>query len=933
MVKQIFSKNISYCLLISIFVLVITYFFWRSFYVVEPSVKLNIHAKWITAPFRSDICYFKRSFYVTFPIKKAWIIFKSNGSGGYVSLNNHTIITISSTDYNVKMLDISNFLKEGRNTIFIKIENKNFWDNPAIILEVGYISTVDNSVHFLTSDRKWFVSAFSDNIENSEVFFYRYTWIHARELNKNVNLFYSYNIDVMTLPLKNFYCVDKNILKINFTLGKKSNYAWMRFCSNSNYQLFINNQLVLSQKDILPYNMGSMRKISAFRIDRFLKRGNNEIVLYIKSENPIKQIYLDGLIYTRNGKIYITPPNNLVKWLPNFYPKIIFMSIENTSKEWLIFSFLFLINLVILTSLFFISVFKSEKIKNIVVCYLLISLFVIISFLSLNYDIRFVYGYFYKPLYFILSLIIPIFLLIFIYIFEKFSIFIKKYASLIVLVITCIAFILRCKYFLVESLHPDESALCLKARGIWHYLYPSIKLSPDLPVWYVTTSEFLSFLQAIFLKIFNSIELGIRLPSLIAGTLTVPIIFLFSKVLTKNVYIAIFSSLFFAFLPTSLGIVSFGRYPSLLLLMGLCSLYFLLLYFEKFRWKFFVLSMIFYLLTYFSWQGSIFFYPVILFSIFYFSKTFYDAIKLCLIYSIVILVIGLHLLFRFSLVIDFPAILYGKSISGLTPTLSFLKPFFSPFYYLWNFFLVPSHQFLSGIFGFGILVNIYLLCKSKPIKNLIMINIAIFIPLFLMTCFLEIYNYRYSYYLLPYLIIGSVMSLWKICQLSSRYRVGIFIVLNIICFIISTDFIVKIRNFPYTTPQIKNYYDIYYYSRISKYFSVLSPYIADGDIIIALQPHLLKAYKFRHGLYLETRLVLPVVSTRSSFLPLHRVSGDKALVTIEELKKIEALGRRVWIIMSPLIENFFYSRDLAYIKKRYILFYEDINTLIFKSPD
>jgi len=937
LVKKVLRKNINYFLLFFIVSFVFSYYFWRVFYVSEPIIKLDIRAKWITSPFRSDQCYFKKSFFIRFPIKEAWIIFKSNGSSGYISLNNRIIFHINSFDYNIKFLDVSNMLFKSRNTLLLKIENKNVWENPNMILEIVYISSLDNSIHYIVSDKSWFVTFSNSIIENNEENYYKYTWLPAKELKRQTKLYNSYNIDIFTIPLNKFYFLNKDYLKINFFLNSKPYYAWIRISSNFNYQVFVNNQLVLSQTTRLPDLDTSLRQMTTFRIDRFLQKGKNEIFLSVRTNKSIKKFYLDGMVYTKNNKIYISPSCNLIKWTSNLSPRIHFKFIEYTMQEWSLFIILFCLIFLLLSLFFTVLIVKSKinrRIKNILATYLLISLFLMILFLSLNYDIRFVNGYFYKKKYFIFSLIAPIFILYFVLkknFLKQISFLIKKNVNVMILIITFISFILRFKYSIIETLHPDESALYLKAMGMWKYFYPSIKLTKDLPVWYVTTSEFLSFWQAIFLKIFHFRELAIRLPSLISSSLAIPIIFLFSKILTKNIYVSFFSALFFAFLPSSIGMVSFGRYPSLLLLMALCSLYFLYLFFEENKYRFFIISIFCYLFTYFTWQGSIFFFPAILLNIFYLAKNFRIGIKLSFTYSIVLLFIGLHLLFRFSLVLGFPAILYGKSISGLTPTLAFFKPFFSPFYYLWNFFLVPFHQFLSLFFGFGIL---YLIIspKSKLNKRIIPIFITVFIPLFFMTCFLEIYNYRYSYYLLPYLIIGGLMSLWRICELYSRNKIIVFIILNVICFSISTDLIFKIRNFPYTNPQIKNYYDIYYYSRISKYFSILSPYMSDGDVVVALQPHLLKAYNFRHGLYIETRLVLPVVSNTQHFLPLHRIAGDKSLITIEDLKKIEASGRRVWIIMSPIIKNFFYPTDLAYIRKKYFLFYEDINTLVFRIP-
>jgi hypothetical protein len=603
--------------------------------------------------------------------------------------------------------------------------------------------------------------------------------------------------------------------------------------------------------------------------------------------------------------------------------------IPYTFKEYFFYAIIFLIiiGLCLILSL-------SLKEQEPVLGYFLISFSLFAFFISLNYDNRFFPEYFYKLNFCLLSLLLPLPMVM-----VKSSIFNPSFSMkfnpyrLILLMITVLGFLISFVHFNSETFHADEAALVLKAQGVFENFYPGIKLSDSLPRWNVTTSELLSYLQALFLKIFEEQETAIRMPGLLSGTIAILLVYKLTELMT-NRRVALLSSALFAFLPPVIGMTGFGRYPLLLLLMMLTCAYFLQLSIERGKRKFLILSAIFFLLGYFSWQGSGFFLLPLMLNLIYVQKE--KCLRDVLLYQAIVLpVVITHLLYRFYLVSAFEAIVYGNSVASISPTFGFIQAYFQPFYYFDNFLLTNYNQFFFFLFCIGLGIQCYRLIRKQPFdRNLLFLQLYLLTTTFLMTFFLEVYSNRYSFYLQPFLIISACIVVDRISDLCTKYKGRCFLFLSLILFLLSTDVYVKLTNFPNTTPQLKEHYDVIYYSRISSIVPNLKYYIAPNDIVINFQPHLLKVYHvqgIKGDLYLETRLLLPLVTAPEEATPLHRVAGNSSVVTIEELMKTKGTGNKVWIIMSPLIIGSINEKDLNYINTNFKLFYADINTRVLCS--
>lgn len=933
MVKY-FRNKVNLLAVMVCFSLVTAFFFWKVFFTNEPPVEVKTDAKWITSPVNTNYCFFKKDIYVDTPVSQAWIIFQAFDHIT-VSINDKEVFTQKSYQgLLIKGISvITHELSPGKNTIIVDAINTVFDKRPEILMEIGYLDR-NGQTHLFFTDDSWKVEAYDYKRKNLFLDTGEKYWLKADIVEKPTDLFLPYDKDIFSHPLTTFFLSNPNTT-LRFYVREKSRYAWLRFNAPGNYKIYVNGNIAIEEEYENLLKPGVVNKLNVYRIDRFMRRGLNEIKF--KSFPPYvgkAEIFLDGVAYWGNEVIKL---NHSLNTSPGVIPAssgeeevtITFQErAPYTYKEYLKYAAVFLIIL----SLCFAAVLSFKDDESLM-GYFLMSLGLIVFFISLNYDSRVSPGYFYRMDFGLLSLIIPIFIV-------KVRSFAIPYPPLqfntekaILFVITVLGFLIRLVYFNYETLQGDESALVVKAQGIYEYYYPSFKIADYLPTWYVTTSELISYIQALFLKIFKEIETAIRMHGLLSGTLGILLIYKLAERMS-NKKVAFLSAAIFAFLPSIVGMTSYGRYPLLLLLMMLTCIHFLQLYLEKGLRKFLILSAIFFLLGYFSWQGSCFFLAPVALNMIYFKRE--KFLKDTLIYQAIVLIpISIHLSFRFYLYITHEFIMYGSNAASIAPTFAFTKAFFMPFYYFNSFLLASYHQFLFYLFCAGLGIQCYRLLRRQPFSmNLLFLQMYVLATTFCMTFFLEISDYRYAFYLIPYLIISSCMVMDMMSDLCGKYKNRCFLFLSLILFLLSTDLIVKLDNFPHTTQQIKSNYDVISYSRLANAVPTLRLYISPNDIVVGMTPHLTWAYKVyqvKDDLYFETILLLPVLSAPENATPLHRVVPRKTIVTIEELLKMKSTGNQVWIILSPLMMGSINSKDLHFINSHFKLFYEDINTKVYSS--
>ncbi len=916
------------------FSLVVAYFFWRVFFTPEPPVVVNTGAKWITSPPEINYCYFKKDIYVDFPVRQAWIVYQALDNIT-VYINRQEAFSQGSQGSVVRGIsNVSKLLSSGKNTILVEAKSKGFEKRPEILIEIGYQDDL-GEIHTFFTDDSWEVDVYSYKRKQLQLEAGSTYWLKAEVVEKPTSFLFSYDRDIYLLPFTAFFLKDEKTT-LKFYAKDKLRYAWLRFNAPGNYQIYVNGHKVAEQEYANPLQAYDVKGVNVYRIDRFMTQGWNNIHFrFSPSYVGRTTIFLDAVAYQGGEPIKFSDGlRTSSSVIPSSSTKdkmavLYVVDIPYTYKEYLSYGILFVI-LFILCLIISLSFKEQDR----VFAYFLISFSLFAFFFSLNYDNRFFPEYFYRLNVVLLSLLLP-FPIVMARSFAFDNPFSMNFNThrVILFLITALGFLISFVHFNYETLHADEAALVLKAQGVFENFYPSIKLSENLPRWNITTSELLSYLQALFLKIFKEEETAIRMPGLLSGTIAILVVYKLAERLS-NQRVAVLSAALFAFLPPMIGMTSFGRYPLLLLLMMLCCAYFLQLCFKKERRKYLILSAIFFLLGYFSWQGSAFFLlPVILNLIYVQREKFFKDTLLYL--AIVLPVVATHLLYRFYLVSNFDVIVYGNSVASIAPTFGFIQAYFQPFYYFDNFFLANYNQFFFFLFCIGLGIQCYrLLTKQAFDRNLLFLQIYLLTTTFLMTFFLEVYSYRYSFYLQPYLIISACLVVERVSDLCVRYKGRCFLFLSLMLFLLSTDSFVKLTNFPHTIPQLKDHYDVIYYSRISNAVPNLRHYIAPNDIVINFQPHLLKVYHVEgvgKDLYLETRLLLPVITAPEEATPLHRVVGNSSLLTIEELMKTKGRNNKVWIIMAPFIMGSMNDEDLSYINNNFKLFYADINTRVLCS--
>lgn len=922
-------KGKSSLIILSIlFSLVSAFFLWNVLVTNEPPVKVQTNAQWITSPVKTNLCYFKKDYYIGTPVKQAWIVYQAHDNIA-VSINGKSAVTDEMQGAVVKgVSDISKFLAAGENKVIIEAKNKLFEGTPEVLVEIGYLDH-NNKIHILLTDGSWDVNAYNYDRRKLQVDSGQVYWQKAQVIDRQTDFLFSNNTDVYSTPPTRGFLYDPDT-RFRFSLNQKPGYAWLRVGVPGNYKVYVNSNILEEQEFSDPSKPDTTKKITIHRIDRFLRSGTNEIRVLLSAQFVGKiGIFLDGAAYDGNRIVAIndslSSPQTGIQ-IPS--GEQVF---EMVLAEKAPFTFIEILSYI---ALFLIILFACLTIAGLsqdhdsLIAYFAMSMGLFVFFIGLNYDCRLFLGYGYNLSFVLTSLAVPLVLVK-----ASRTIFLEgnlKYEKAMLFIVTVFGFLIRMVYFNEETFHADEAALVLKAQGVFDYYYPSLKISDSMPAFYVTTSELLSYIQALSIKILGVSENAIRLQGLIAGTLSIPLIYGLANTISSK-RVALLSALVFAFLPTSIGMPSFGRYPLLLLMMALCSAYFLHIYFVRDKKRYLVLSALFFLLSYFSWQGSGFFLLPLTLNIIYVRKSkFLRDIVLFL--GIILPVVSFHLLYRFYLVTTIDAIIYGSSVATIAPTIGFWQPYFAPFYYWKNFLMVNHHIFLFMLFCLSLGLQCYYFLTKRPLSDsLFFMQIYLLSTTFCMSFLLEIYSYRYSFYLLPFFIICACIALDIVSGLCAKYSRHVFIFLSSLLFLLSTDFVLQIKNFPYTTTAIKSNYDVISFSRLAKVVPSLKYHLAPNDIVLHVQSHLPKVYQVKHDLYLQTILLLPFVTPPLDSAPLHRVAGDKSVVTSQELQKATASGHRVWVIMSPMIEGSIANVDTAYIKSHYKLFYDDINTQIYSS--
>ncbi len=979
------------------------FFLWQVYFVYnKPGYSVDWHGWWITSTkLKGDVFYFRIEFNLSDNIKNAWLLVSASDEFE-LYLNGKSLGTAELGGwFPIGIYDVTEAIHTGINALGIRVQKRSFDGPVKAVLEVGY-EDINGKKHFVFSDETWRVSNKEERSSTSGLYWYDKgfndaSWVNAKVLGRPRGLWLNLDPRIYITSASGlwFWAGKQREIscQLEMHIPKKPTTAWIRLASMGGFRLLINKEQIDVQEDIIGTENESVPTTSApeagapptektlriYEIGPFLKLGSNNILIPAYAEGPMRGLYIDGIVEGDSWSKRIdatdfkcfypgeSTPLPIYKGDPGWISlknkeikQDIYLPLGLSISLYSILIFIFCVSSVLFIGItFVVSIISRLPFYSLSWAYFIPSLFLMFIYI-LRYDTRFYDSFPFQNKFLILSLCLVILFWLLIPLINRIKIDVPIWlpTTTFILIFLVGAF-LRFKGISQESLHPDEAALVIKAQGVLDRGYPSLKLAPEFPAWYVSTSELPSYMQALSFMVFGKSEFSLRLPGVLFGILTIPLLYYFGKTI-GGAKVGLLASATYSLLSSAIGMTHFARYPSQLAFFGFLTGFLAFLYLTTDKVRYLCLCALSFLLTYFTWQGSgLILLPLFLMRIIMGKKEriFKDMVVFLF---IIVPPIVTHLSIRYLQLLSLGGFSFGPNISSLTPILMLLSPFYDPFFYLSNFFFINGYQFLSILFFAGLPL---ILIKFKTYKNLLFLYMTPLLTPFLMSNILEVSNYRYVYYLLPYLILCACGVLFVFLDYLGYYtknkslNVINSIFASIMLIIISSGFFLNIKNvpeptedttvvygseldrllgpfenFPVATEGIKTNLSIRYFPEVSETAEFIKVNIEPGDVIVSYQPHLLGYYLDKVDYFFESRLLLSVViiPRNSNFITIHRISGTPAILSLNELKRIiGASNGRVWLVPSPENPDFLDKDSQEFIDKNRLVIFERYNTKVY----
>jgi len=932
-------------------------FLWKIYFVYNKAGYIvDWHGWWITShQVEGDVLYFRKEFNLPNNIKNAWLFVSASDRFDVYLNGEKTGGEVLDGWFPLATYDVTEKIRLGINTLGIRVAKRGFEGPVKAVLELGY-EDINGNTHYFTSDETWRVSNREDRgaplgrnwYDNG---FNDAGWTNAEILGRPRGLWLNLDPRIYTFTASGRWFWAGNEREIScqaeIKVPKKPQTAWIRLASRGGFKLIVNKNLIDVQQYILgtenettsiPSMQQTGENLKVYQIGPFLNH-NNTILINGYAEGTNRGLYVDSIIegggwskridetdfkcFYPGGSASLQIYKGDAGWNSLRIKQIIdeiYIPLNLDIYLYFILIIIFLVSSVVFIGLTY-AFSNGTRLPFYFLsgAYIIPSLFLIFIYI-VRYDTRFYESFPFQVKFLILSLCLLVLFWFFSPLINKIKI---KYSpawlpTMIFILIFLVGAFLRFKNISQESLHGDEAGLLLKALTIFSHGFPSIKVVPEVPARYVLTSELLSYVQALSFIIFGASEFSLRLPMVLFGILTMPLLYCFGKMIGGE-RVGLLASAIFSLLPSAIGMTHFARYPSQLAFFGFLTGFLAFLYLRTDRVICLYLCSLSFLLTYFTWEGSALMVPALFLSCIIMGKNKKKLLKGAIVFLLIIVPpVAIQLFFRFYQVRFEGNYLLGPSIAGLSPRLMFLTPFYEPFYYISNFFFIENHQFLSILFFAGIPLVFF---KFKTYRSLLFVYVFPLIVPFIMTNFLEVANYRYAYYLLPYLVLSACVVFFVFLDYLGKNKENSSLnfinsaFASVMLVVISSGLFLNLKHFPDITSAVKTDLNLRYFAEAEKGIDFIKPYIEPGDIILAYQPHLVGYYLDRtdflgHYLlknvdkpgrvdyFLETKLALPVITflRNSSFIAVHRSTGTPAILSLNELKRIIGANKRAWFI-------------------------------------
>ncbi len=519
-----------------------------------------------------------------------------------------------------------------------------------------------------------------------------------------------------------------------------------------------------------------------------------------------------------------------------------------------------------------------------------------------------------------------------------------NWVALLMAVITLCGAGLRIRGLTVQPLTPDECTGYRATLGFLERGYPSAVIGPNMPLGVVATSELVYAGTALSALVFDDERLVMRVPAVCWGILTIVLLYVAGKHLF-NRWVGVTAAALYAFSPYCAETSQIGRYFSQLQGFTLLTVY---VFYRTVSapgplprrgvW----LTAILFCCTYLSWEasgllalGMIAAALVIrrhrLRSLFC-EWSVWGGMALV---GVVVLVQSAHRTLQQTL-----RLLYGSGATDVTMTPMWTYPGFD----LWYYVRTASWSGDSLIPLAALAVALVLTTAHRfrrPARALFVIALGLG---FVQALLLPVTTTRYAYHLLPMLVLLSAAGLVALAEALvrgvSRLRqpamlahargVAAFLVLATLT--VGSGAVVKPRELTAWRTGVNDDWNVLTNPDQVAATRYVREHLEPGDAVLVALPNQARVYLGAAVDYwLQTQMALQLTLDDRRTIPLHRLSGEETLPSLEQLHNVLARHRRVWFITSPAAPitstNSVASSEL--VRRQMEVVYEDFRTLVF----
>jgi hypothetical protein len=478
--------------------------------------------------------------------------------------------------------------------------------------------------------------------------------------------------------------------------------------------------------------------------------------------------------------------------------------------------------------------------------------------------------------------------------------------------LSIVGFLLRVRDLGYEPLGGDETSAALYTLGIFHRGYPSISIEGTNK--YALTSELTLFMKAPFMWLLGGDAYAHRFTDVCFGAATILLLYAVGKMCHSR-RAGLLAAAAYTFLPSTIGMTAYSRYPCQQQFFVLLTTALFILAFRDvtlraggLRHRELYLACIGCIAVYLSWEGGVFYLPSVAVGILLMTRPNFGWLKdwrlwAGVIPTVTIVVIQLAL----RLIAQADRLVYGSGARDAGIKFMWLYPFYDPYFYIRNFFLLENHHVLTIIFVLGIPLWFM---RSPQCRVLGCLAAIVVMHLTMATNLLELSQWRYVYLVFALMVLASsitvVMFLDYLSALAGsvsvpagatralRNATAVALVGFVLLF--STEFVVKLYNMPYSYTSIKTRLWSWRYPSMGGVADYLRAYKLPGDAVIAINPHVFEFLREPADYFIQSELRLSLNLGLDPGSPIHRMTGVPVILSSNELR--EVLGRypRVWLV-------------------------------------